>query len=72
MDDMEGIVIGLILACIITAFLPNTSVTAAEWDAATTVCANNSGVKYARGEGSIRSLKVVCNNGVIAHPKVAP
>lgn len=72
MDEIEGFVTGFALACILTAFLPNTAVTQAEWATATATCANNSGVKHVRGEGAIRSLKVVRNNGVEARPKVQP
>lgn len=72
MDEMEGFAIGFALASIVSAFLPNTAVTAAEWGAAAGICENNGGVQYVRGEGAIRSLKVVCNNGVEAQPEVRP
>lgn len=68
--DGEVFFIGLFLGLIFCGFLPNTSVTAAELRAAHSMCAVNGGVEYVRGSGVIRSLKVVCNNGVEGNPKV--
>lgn len=63
MNDDFGLPIGLFLAAIVCALLPNTKVTAHEWAQAAEVCALNGGIDYVRGEGAIRSLKIVCNNG---------
>lgn len=72
MNEIFGFIIGLALASILTALLPNTSVTSSEWSTARAVCEHNSGVNYVRGEGAIRRLKVVCKNGVEASPKPTP
>lgn len=60
---MEGFLSGLVLALIICALLPNTSVTKKEYEWAANRCEANGGVLHVRGEGSIRSLSVVCHNG---------
>lgn len=69
---MEEFVLGFAVALILAAFLPNTAVTAKEWELASAVCAHNDGVQHVRGEGAIRQLKVVCRNGVEARPKAQP
>lgn len=61
-DEPAFFGIGLLLAFIGCALLPNTAVTTEEWQFAEKSCSTNQGVKYTRGSGAIRSQKVVCNN----------
>lgn len=62
-DDTPFFFIGVILCALVCAFLPNTSVTNAEWEFASKSCQNNGGVQYTRGSGAIRAQKVICVNG---------
>lgn len=62
-DEPAFFGIGLLLALIFCAFLPNTAVTPEEWQFAEKSCVTNGGVEYTRGSGVIRSQKVICNNG---------
>ncbi len=60
---MEGFLSGLALALIVGALLPNTSVTKEEYEWSYARCEANGGVAYVRGEGAIRALSVICQNG---------
>ncbi len=62
-DEPAFFGIGLLLALIGCALLPNTAVTPKEWEFAENSCASNGGVEYTRGSGVMRSQKVICNNG---------
>lgn len=61
--EFPSFLIGLLLCAILCAFAPNTAVTSDEWAFASKSCQNNGGVKYTRGQGSIRAQQVVCVNG---------